>query len=46
MNDLVDKYAITWVAGVGDQEPALSTIGALPKNFNSSIIGSILCFNF
>ncbi|XP_050538045.1 tripeptidyl-peptidase 2 [Daktulosphaira vitifoliae] len=39
MNDIVDKYAVTWVASAGNHGPALCTIGAPPDISKTMIIG-------
>lgn len=41
MNDVVDKYAVTWVASAGNHGPALCTIGAPPDISKTTIIGKI-----
>lgn len=40
MNNVVDKYRVTWVASAGNHGPALCTIGAPPDISNTSIIGN------
>lgn len=40
MNDVVDKYAVTWVASAGNHGPALCTIGAPPDISKTTIIGN------
>ncbi|XP_008182784.3 tripeptidyl-peptidase 2 [Acyrthosiphon pisum] len=39
MNDVIDKYAVTWVASAGNHGPALCTIGAPPDISKTTIIG-------
>lgn len=39
MNDVVDKYAVTWVASAGNHGPALCTIGTPPDISKTTIIG-------
>jgi len=39
MNEVVDKYAVTWVASAGNHGPALCTIGAPPDISKTTIIG-------
>lgn len=47
MNDVVDKYAVTWVASAGNHGPALCTIGAPPDISKTTIIGNkINCMYF
>ncbi|KAI4503188.1 hypothetical protein M0802_001410 [Mischocyttarus mexicanus] len=38
MNEVIDKYAITWVASAGNLGPALCTIGTPPDISSSNII--------
>ncbi|XP_015173140.1 PREDICTED: tripeptidyl-peptidase 2 isoform X4 [Polistes dominula] len=38
MNEVIDKYAITWVASAGNLGPALCTIGTPPDISSNSII--------
>jgi len=40
MNDVIDKYAVTWVASAGNHGPALCTIGTPPDTSKTTIIGS------
>ncbi|XP_017768276.1 PREDICTED: tripeptidyl-peptidase 2 [Nicrophorus vespilloides] len=39
MNEVVNKYGITWVASAGNHGPALSTIGTPPDISQETIIG-------
>ncbi|KAK9505195.1 hypothetical protein O3M35_009300 [Rhynocoris fuscipes] len=39
MNEVVDKYGVTWVAAAGNLGPGLSTIGTPPDISTNNIIG-------
>ncbi|KAL1115752.1 hypothetical protein AAG570_006042 [Ranatra chinensis] len=39
MNEVVDKYGVTWVAAAGNHGPALCTIGTPPDICTNNIIG-------
>lgn len=47
MNEVVDKYGVTWVAAAGNLGPGLSTIGTPPDISTNNVIGNyILNSNF
>lgn len=39
MNEVINKYGVTWVASAGNHGPALSTIGTPPDINQDTIIG-------